>query len=148
MDRFILRLSFKNVFSKVRSDPSAKVNIKPQHSHGKRKSLWLETIIIGLKTNPNCRVIVCCHLHSHKYFQKFKKIIPIDVNSPGRVHHHSETGETNIIFAPGLSSNKYFGCWAQTKWPWPPAALLGPAKVSSVWMGKNNNKLVFCFYAF
>ena len=33
-----------------------------------------------------------------------------------------ETGETNIIFAPGLSSNKYFGCWAQTKWPWPPAA--------------------------
>ena len=33
--------------------------------------------------------------------------------------------------------------------PWPPAAVAAAInKVSSVWMGKNNNKLVFCFYAF
>ena len=84
----------------------------------------METIIIGLKTNTNCQVIVYCHLHSHKYFQKDQKILSFDVNSPWPRWQSAswpETGETNIIFAPGLSSNKYFGCWAQTKWPWPPA---------------------------
>ena len=59
------------------------------------------------------------------------------------VHHHL-TGETNIIFAAGLSSNKYFGCWAQTCSDLD-LLQLSPAMVSSVWMGKNNNKLVFLF---
>ena len=133
--------------SKVR--PIRQSKHQAQHSHGKRKWLWLETIIIGLKTNSNCRVIVYCHLHSHKYFQKVKKLSLLMWTLPGPAECilTRETGETNIIFAPGLSSNKYFGCWAQTKWPWPPAALAQPRCLQFEW-AKTTTNLFFVFTHF